>query len=39
MDYLIDPEEVTKLGVCPIFNPCTTFCRIKPMYGVPPIIA
>jgi hypothetical protein len=33
MEYLIDPEEVTKLDV----TPCTFFCRIKPMYGVPPI--
>ncbi len=38
MDYLIDPEEVTKLGLCPKFTTCTVFCRIKPMYGVLPII-
>ena len=35
MEYLIDPEEVTTVGACPKYNPCTTFCRIKPMYGVP----
>jgi hypothetical protein len=35
MEYLIDPEEVTTVGVCPRYNPCTTFCKIKPCYGVP----
>ena len=36
MDYLIDPEELTTMGRCPIFIPCPTFCKIKPLYGVPP---
>jgi len=30
MIYLIEPKEVTKLK-------CISFCRIKPLYGVPPI--
>ncbi|HVP36203.1 MAG TPA: hypothetical protein VMT04_04335 [Terriglobales bacterium] len=39
MDYLIDPEEITRLGACPKYIiPCTTFCKIKPLYGVPPPI-
>jgi len=39
MEYLIDPEEVTICGACPLYiKPCTTFCRIKPLYGVPPPI-
>lgn len=33
MDYLIDPEEIAKVDV----TPCTVFCKIKPLYGVPPI--
>jgi hypothetical protein len=35
MDYLIDPEEILTIGKCPLFIPCSTFCKIKPMYGVP----
>jgi len=35
MEYLIDPEEITTAGACPKFNSCTTYCRIKPCYGVP----
>jgi hypothetical protein len=38
MEFLIDPEELTTVGKCPLFYPCTTFCKIKPMYGVPPVI-
>lgn len=33
MIYLIDPELSAK-PPCVLF--CTTFCRIKPLYGVPP---
>jgi len=35
MEYLIDPEEVTKLEHCPKYTTCTVFCGIKPLYGVP----
>jgi|GEM_PF-1620430 len=38
MEYIIDPIEVTKAGGCPKYATCTTFCWVKPLYGVPPII-
>jgi hypothetical protein len=34
MEYLIDPKEVTTQGVCPKYG-CTTYCQVKPLYGVP----
>lgn len=39
MDYLIDPQELFTMGKCPKYvEPCTIFCQIKPLYGVPPAI-
>ncbi len=38
MDYLINPDELMTVGKCPHYVPCTTFCQIKPLYGVPPVI-
>ncbi len=35
MDYLIDPEEFTTAQGCPTYNPCSTYCKIKPCYGIP----
>ena len=43
MIYLIDPHPM--LGKCPAkcktlctdFNPCTTLCGIKPLYGIDPV--
>jgi len=36
MEYLIDPEEITKVQI----TPCTVFCKTvaHPMYGVPIIL-
>lgn len=36
MIYLIEPSSAKPL--CP-FKACTTFCHIKPLYGIPPIVA
>jgi len=44
MEYLIDPQEVISFGHCPkylgcpTYVPCSTDCKIKPLYGVPPPI-
>jgi len=35
MDFLIDPEDITTLGKCTVYFPCPTFCKIKPLYGIP----
>jgi hypothetical protein len=33
MLYLVDPDQATKKK-CPALGNCTTFCGIKPCYGV-----
>jgi len=33
MIYLIDPQDLTTLGVCPKLK-CPGFCGIKPLYGI-----
>ncbi len=37
MVYLVDPSQLAKPKCHPVIPWCTTFCGIKPMYGIDPI--
>jgi hypothetical protein len=34
MIYLIDPQDLTTLHICPSKWTCGDYCGIKPLYGI-----
>ena len=37
MIYLVDPNQLQNAKCRPKFPICTTFCGIKPLYGIDPV--